>query len=119
MPRLNGEILIGATMEENGFHKRRTVSGAAQLLNAACALEPRLGNFDVIDHWAGLRPASPDGLPILGETPVENLFVATGHFRNGILLAPITAQIMANCILRGEKVRPNFSLNRFESCALH
>ncbi|MDQ3812560.1 MAG: FAD-dependent oxidoreductase, partial [Armatimonadota bacterium] len=113
VPRRDGRLIVGATMEETGFKKRVTAAGAMQLLCAACELMPPLKDCELLDHWAGLRPATPDGLPILGCTPIENLFVATGHFRNGILLTPITAQLMTECVLRGADAPPAFRIDRF------
>jgi glycine oxidase len=118
VPRRDGRVLIGATMEDAVFEKRTTVKGAMQLLRAACDLVPELENAEIKDHWAGLRPATADGLPILGSTPVENLFVATGHFRNGILLTPITGQLMADCILEGKEPPREFAFERFASGVL-
>jgi glycine oxidase ThiO len=105
-------LLLGSTMEERDDF-RREARGVWQLLDAAQKVFPKLLDQQIEKHWTGLRPATPDGLPILGRTPVENLFVATGHFRNGILLTPITAQLMADCILNGKEPPPEFSINRF------
>lgn len=105
-------LIIGATMEERG-DLWRDARGVWKLLNSVQKVFPKLLDQKINAHWAGLRPATPDGLPILGRTPLENLFVATGHFRNGILLTPITAQLMADCILNGKEPPPQFSLARF------
>ena len=113
VPRRDGQVLIGATMEDSGFHKKVTVRGTTSLLRAARSLVPEIEEFVIEDQWAGLRPASEDGLPILGSTPLENLFVATGHFRNGILLTPITAQLMADCVLNGVEAPAAFGISRF------
>lgn len=122
VPRRDGRLLVGATVEAPGFRhqvrRNATVAGTLQLLQAACELLPDMKGAPMLDSWAGLRPATPDGLPILGSTPMKNLFVATGHFRNGILLAPITAQLMADCILDGKTPPREFSLERFESGVL-
>lgn len=115
IPRRDGRLHVGATVEEIGFEKRVTAGGVATLLNAALQLAPALGNATFETSWAGLRPVSPDGLPILGGGPLENLSYATGHGRNGILLTPITAQILVAHLLRGEAVPPSFELERFES----
>jgi glycine oxidase len=113
VPRRDGRLLVGATMEETGFHKRLTAGGLLSLLRPACELVPELTECMVEAHWAGLRPATDDGLPILGRTPLENLFVATGHFRNGILLTPVTAELMTDYILRDAETPVEFSLDRF------
>lgn len=113
IPRRDGRLLVGATIEEIGFEKRVTQAATAQLLCAARALEPILEAAPLETSWAGLRPVSRDGLPILGGGPIENLSYATGHGRNGILLAPRTAQILANHLLRGKKVPAEFELERF------
>lgn len=113
IPRRDGRLLVGATVEETDFEKRVTAAGTAQLLNSALKLAPILSDAPLETSWAGLRPASPDGLPILGGGPLENLSYATGHGRNGILLAPRTAQILAGHLLRGENVPDAFELARF------
>lgn len=101
VPRRDGRLLVGATMEESGYEKQPTEAGRQRLHDAATKLIPRVQDFAVEDHWAGLRPASVDGLPVLGATRVKNLYAATGHFRNGILLTPITGELMARCIVEG------------------
>lgn len=113
VPRRDGRVLIGATMEERDFDK--SVSNAARetLLGAANTLLPGAKNWTIEEHWAGLRPGSDDGLPILGSTDLQNVFFATGHFRNGILLTPITAQIMADSILENRESPAIFSPARF------
>lgn len=118
VPRRDGRLLVGATIEAPGFRGQNrgdaTVAGTRQLLRAACELLPELKDAPLLNSWAGLRPGTPDGLPILGKTPVKNLFVATGHYRNGILLTPQTAQIMARCLLQNEDAPPAFSVERFQ-----
>lgn len=101
VPRRDGRLLIGATIEENGFHKRVTAGGVAGLLNRATALFPELASAPLESHWAGLRPVTQDGLPVLGPCLFDNLWVASGHGRNGILLTPRTADLVADGILRG------------------
>jgi glycine oxidase len=99
VPRPSGELLIGATVERAGFHRAVTAEGIAGLLQAAIALVPSLRDLPIARTWCGFRPWAPDSLPVLGPWPgVEGLFVATGHFRNGILLAPITARLMTEWI---------------------
>jgi len=101
--RRDGRLLLGSTREEAGFDKRVTAAGMAKILEAANELSPELGNMRLQGAWAGLRPASSDGLPLIGPVPeLEGYFVATGHFGNGILLAPVTARLISQCI-RGER----------------
>jgi len=95
IPRSDGRMLIGTTVEEAGFDKQTVPETILKLRNAAVDLVPRLGDARILEAWAGLRPGTPDGLPILGATPTPGYFVATGHFRDGILLAPATAKVMA------------------------
>ena len=94
VPRDDGRILAGATLEYAGFDKRGTAAGIQSMLDVAIELSPALCNAEVVETWAGLRPDSPDHLPILGPADVEGLLCATGHFRSGILLAPITAKLI-------------------------
>lgn len=110
IPRKDGRVLAGSTMERVGFQKEVTARGLLTLLGLSVSISPTLENASFVDCWAGLRPGTPDGLPILGPGLLEGLFWATGHFRNGILLAPITAELMADVIL-GRK--PAFSLAPF------
>lgn len=98
IPRSDGRIVVGTTVEEAGFDKRTDVATIQRLHRAAVAMVPELRNAKILEDWAGLRPGTPDALPILGATPTPGYFVATGHFRDGILLAPITAQVMADVI---------------------
>lgn len=117
VPRSSGKILIGATVEDVGFDKSVNPSAIQQLLSSAVRYLPELGTSPITQSWAGLRPGTPDDLPIIGPTHIPHMFVATGHFRNGILLAPITAQIMASLVER----RPSpldigaFAPSRFRS----
>ena len=101
VPRNDGRILAGATVEHVGFEKTPNTGGLSKLLAAAIDVVPGLAAATVEEHWAGLRPDTPDHLPILGPTDVEGLLVATGHFRSGILLAPITAQLIREWITLG------------------
>lgn len=94
VPRNDGRILAGATVEYVGFDKHVTASGLQQLLSGALELAPGLASARVEETWAGLRPASPDHLPILGPADLEGLLIATGHFRSGIMLAPVTARLI-------------------------
>jgi len=110
LPREDGRLVIGSTSEDVGYDKGLTPAGLRQLLAAAIELVPAAASLPFADAWAGLRPDSPDHLPILGATDVENYSVATGHYRNGILLAPITAQLVGDVILGR---RPQLSLEPF------
>jgi glycine oxidase len=98
VPRDDGRLLVGATVESAGFDERVTARGIHELLHAALSSAPALGSFAVTETWAGLRPGTRDGLPFLGPTPIAGLFLACGHYRNGILLAPATARAMADTI---------------------
>ena len=93
VPRNDGRILGGATVEYVGFDKRITAGGIAKILAAAIELAPDLQDARIEETWAGLRPDSADHLPILGPTDLEGLLMATGHFRSGILLTPVTARL--------------------------
>jgi glycine oxidase len=94
VPRGNGSIVAGSTLEEAGFDKRTTLEGLQKIRKAAVELLPGLASAEIVESWCGLRPGTPDDLPILGPIDVEGVILATGHFRNGILLAPITAQLV-------------------------
>ncbi|HEY0383685.1 MAG TPA: glycine oxidase ThiO [Candidatus Elarobacter sp.] len=102
VPRGDGRLLIGATVESRGFDARVTAAGMHDLLDAALAVAPALATFAVVETWAGLRPASHDGRPYLGATALDGYVVASGHFRNGILLTPITGRLIADLIMGGE-----------------
>lgn len=118
VPRSNGRLLVGATVERTGFVNEVTAAGVAGLLAAAIALAPSLGNARLAGAWAGLRPGTPDGLPLLGETPVRSLILAAGHFRNGILLAPLTALLVADIVTgAGSRDLSAFSPERFANAA--
>jgi glycine oxidase len=110
VPRSSGKILIGATVEDVGFDKTVATSTIQRLLNQAARYLPELESAPIIESWAGLRPGTPDDLPILGSIDMPNVFAATGHFRNGILLAPITARIMAD-VVTGKK--PSLDISSF------
>jgi len=99
VPRSDGRVLAGATMEKAGFDRRVTGAGLARLSAAAVRLVPALAEAAFHSAWAGLRPAAPDGLPVIGRA-APGLLHACGHLRNGILLAPITA-VMVGRLLRG------------------
>lgn len=102
VPREDGRVLVGSTMERVGFDKRLTESGQEQLRRAAERVCPMLREASVNARWAGLRPDTGDHLPFLGAGPLTGLMLATGHFRNGVLLAPITARLVVECITGGK-----------------
>jgi glycine oxidase len=113
VPREDGRLLIGATVESTGFDDRVTAEGVHELLHAALAAAPALASFTMTESWAGLRPGTPDGLPYLGRTALEGFYLATGHYRNGILLSPATARLLADAIEGGDasELEP-FSIGR-------
>lgn len=115
VPRRDGRLLIGATVEEKGFETQITVGGLLDLLKQAWTILPGLYDMPMIETWAGLRPGSPDDAPILGQTSIEGLYVATGHHRNGILLCPLTAYAMSDLIMTNAwpQVCDSFTLQRF------
>jgi glycine oxidase len=110
IPRSDGRVVVGTTLEEAGFDKRTDRATIQRLHRAAVALVPELRNAKMLEDWAGLRPGTPDALPILGATSTPGYYVATGHFRDGILLAPITAHVVAQ-VIEGKK--PDHDLNPF------
>jgi glycine oxidase len=100
VPWSDGTLLVGATMEDVGFEERTTVGGVRELLDAACELVPQVRAASLLSARAGLRPGTADAMPIVGASRVmPNLMYATGHFRNGVLLAPVTAQLVADALL--------------------
>lgn len=117
VPRSDGRLLIGATLEEGGYDKRTDPATIERLRSAAIRLLPAIAKARILEAWAGLRPGTPDDLPILGETASPGYFAATGHFRDGILLAPVTSQAMAELICNEECRRDisAFSPQRFAS----
>jgi len=98
VPRNDGRILAGATVEYVGFDKHVTAGSVHKILSAAIELAPGLANARIEETWAGLRPDSPDHLPILGPTELDGLLIAAGHFRSGVLLTPITARLLREWI---------------------
>lgn len=115
VPKDNGHLVLGATSEEMGFDEDVTAGGMFELLRAAWEVAPGVYDLPVVEAVAGLRPGSRDDAPILGETPIEGLIMATGHYRKGILLTPLTALSIAEVILERRTpalIRP-FGIARF------
>lgn len=115
VPRENGELVVGATTEELGWDTTVTAGGVYELLRDAHELVPGITELPLVETLAGLRPGSPDNAPLLGPTALPGLFAATGHHRNGVLLTPVTGDVMAEALTTGrlpEEARP-FSPLRF------
>lgn len=116
VPRRNGRIIVGATNEDVGFLSGNTDSGIQGLHDRALRLCPTLAPYPIAEQWWGFRPSTPDQMPILGPSPQANLILATGHYRNGILLAPATAQLIADSICnQPTPLLPHFSYQRFST----
>ncbi|MCP3137718.1 glycine oxidase ThiO [Pyxidicoccus xibeiensis] len=113
VPRADGRIIAGSTMELVGFDKQVTAAGLARILEMTLELCPELASAPVVETWAGFRPWTEDHRPYLGEGPVPGLFLATGHFRNGILLAPITAKLVTQAVL-GQKPTMDLAAFRYD-----
>jgi glycine oxidase len=115
VPRRDGRLLVGATVEEKGYDDALTAGGVLTLLEAAWRAVPAVEDLPIDEMWVGHRPGSRDDAPILGSAPLGGLIYATGHHRNGILLTPITADAIARLVLEGEAdpvIRP-FGIERF------
>ena len=105
IPRRDGHILIGSTLEHEGFDKTPTESALDSLKASAVELIPALADAEVVGHWAGLRPGSPEGIPYIGKVPgYEGLWLNCGHYRNGLVLAPASCQLFADLLLGHEPV---------------
>lgn len=117
VPRQDGLIVIGATSEDAGFAPYNTPEGMQALLSRAIRLYPVLRDFPIQEFWWGFRPATPDELPILGASQLRNLTLAVGHYRNGILLAPVTAKLIAEMVLeeKSDLLLESFRWDRFNS----
>ncbi|BAZ24617.1 thiazole synthase [Kalymmatonema gypsitolerans NIES-4073] len=117
VPRRDRRIIIGATVEDVGFTPHNTPAGIQTLLQRAIRLFPQIQHYPIEEFWWGFRPASPDELPILGTSPCENLTLATGHYRNGILLAPVTGALLADLILEqnSDPLLSHFHYSRFHT----
>ncbi|WP_089101107.1 glycine oxidase ThiO [Streptomyces hyaluromycini] len=115
VPRENGELVVGATSEELGWDTTVTAGGVYELLRDAHELVPGITELPLTETRAGLRPGSPDNAPLLGPTRLDGLLLATGHYRNGVLLTPVTGDVMAELLAGGElpeEARP-FTPRRF------
>ena len=119
VPRQDGRLIVGATVEEVDWTPFNTPQGIQSLLAKTTELYPAAADWQIEEFWWGFRPGTPDELPILGRSACENLFLATGHYRNGILLAPITASLMADLILeqKSDPLLAEFSYQRFHQPA--
>jgi glycine oxidase len=120
VPRENGELVVGATSEETGWDTTVTAGGVYELLRDAHELVPGITELPLTETRAGLRPASPDNAPLLGPTGLAGLLLATGHHRNGVLLTPVTGDVMAQVLTTGElpeEARP-FTPQRFRTAVL-
>jgi glycine oxidase len=117
IPRSDGRVVIGATLENAGYDKRTDADTIHRLHQAAVRTLPPLRSGRILEAWAGLRPGTPDSLPILGATSIPGYFVATGHYRDGILLAPVTAHLMSRVVSGSEPGYDisAFSMERFSS----
>jgi glycine oxidase len=113
--RPDGRVVLGATVEEQGFDARPTAGGVHELLRAGFELIPGITELELVETSVGLRPASPDNAPLLGESVVEGLVLATGHYRNGVLLAPVTGWAIAHLLATGATpdIITSFSPRRF------
>jgi glycine oxidase ThiO len=116
VPRRDGRIIIGATVEDVGFAPANTVAGIDRLLTNATRLFPQIANYPIDRFWWGYRPATPDELPILGRSAYANLTLATGHYRNGILLAPIAGKLISDLVYDRQEspLLSGFNWHRFD-----
>jgi glycine oxidase len=111
IPRTDGRLLIGSTFDETGFETSVTLGTVRDLVARVSVLLPGVADLPLVMSWAGLRPGTPDGLPFIGPGPMEGLLVATGHFQNGILLAPVTAELVTDLIVGRD---PSIPLEPFD-----
>ncbi|HJL36336.1 MAG TPA: FAD-dependent oxidoreductase, partial [Polyangiaceae bacterium LLY-WYZ-15_(1-7)] len=103
--RPDGRVLCGSTEERVGFERSVTLGGMRSIVDIATAVAPRLAHAPILDHWSSFRPGTADGLPLVGPAGPEHLWLASGHFRNGILLAPMTAELI-RAALAGDALPP-------------
>ena len=115
VPRLNGRLIIGATVEERGFDTSLTAGGRLALIEGAWRAIPTIEELPIAETWVGFRPGSRDDAPMLGPSGVDGLVIATGHHRNGILLTPVSADVVSQYILteRLPDIARPFSPERF------
>lgn len=107
IPRNDGRVLVGSTLERIGFEKRTTEEAAKSLYETAVDIIPKLKEYSVEHHWSGLRPGSPEGIPYIGSVPgVDNLYVNAGQYRNGLVLAPASTRLLADMILQRKPIIP-------------
>ncbi len=107
IPRQNGLVLAGSTLEYTGYTKKTTQVAREVLAEKAVKLVPALSEYKIIKHWAGLRPGTTDGIPFIGEHPqISGLYMNTGHFRNGVVMAPASAQLLVDGMLGRESFTP-------------
>lgn len=121
VPKADGTIIVGSTVEPGSFDAHVTPAGMMYCMSNAIKLVPSLANLPILETWGGLRPTTPDNAPILGKTPWENMFVAGGYWRNGVLLCPKTGQLIADLVggtlqAQDEALLNSFSWSRF-TCA--
>lgn len=116
VPKKGGRVIVGATVKPHTFDQKVTIDGVSTLMEKAIKLVPEIANAEWEKAWAGIRPQTGDGLPYIGEHPtIQGLFIATGHFRNGILLAPVTGELLADYVERkpiDEKIISAFRIDR-------
>ena len=110
VPRADGRLIVGATVEERGFDTTVTAGGVHELLREAYRLIPEIAELELVETTSGLRPGTPDNAPMIGTSATEGLLIATGHFRNGVLQAPLTADCIA-ALLDGED--PSYDIEPF------
>ncbi len=105
IPREDGRILVGSTLEFKGFDKETTEEAYQSLYQSALSIMPGLADFPVEKQWAGLRPGSPSGVPYIGKIPqFENLYINAGHFRNGLVLSPASCRLATDLLLEREPI---------------
>ena len=112
-----GCLLAGSNSENASFTKQVTAGGISLILAIAPEISPAVAHLPIVDIWSGLRPRAPDGLPVMGPCDeIDGLFYATGHYRNGILLAPVTGELIAEAVVAGHisSLLAAFSPNRFD-----
>ncbi|MBA3440440.1 MAG: FAD-dependent oxidoreductase, partial [Pyrinomonadaceae bacterium] len=122
VPRRNGRLLAGSTTEQVGFDKSVTAGGVHQIARHALEIAPGVSDLTLTNAWTGLRPRTADGWPVLGASvEVQGLYYATGHYRNGILLAPITGQLIADLVTNGvaSPLLKAFAPERFHPLSVH